>query len=184
MLCSFFVIPMVCSIPEATRYDYFWLVHNWYMTWWYTYNDLFYLLCHSPVSQPQLHSANPKYHACLVLHPHDCLHQHYPFQLQPTAFKNLPSLPPPLYLSSPHPSHPPPWNYNEQKNSPFALIQAHFAKFDSTYSSHLNHSSPLNLHLTLLCSLPSAQVSLPHLMQQAYSPPTHHSPTSILQCSV
>ncbi len=41
LLCSFFVIPMVCSIPEATRYDYFWLVHNWYMTWWYTYNSLF-----------------------------------------------------------------------------------------------------------------------------------------------
>ncbi len=38
---AFFVIPMVCSIPEARINDYFWLVYNWYMAWWYMYNNLF-----------------------------------------------------------------------------------------------------------------------------------------------
>ncbi len=42
---AFFVIPMVCLTPEATRNDYFWMVYNWYMAWWCMYNKLFYLLC-------------------------------------------------------------------------------------------------------------------------------------------
>ncbi len=51
-----FVKPTVCSIPEATRYDYFWLVYNWYMKWWYKYNDLF-LFSGDLVSYNNLQSA-------------------------------------------------------------------------------------------------------------------------------
>ncbi len=43
---TFFVIPTVCSIQEAMKNDYFRLVYNCCMAWWYTYNDLFYLLWH------------------------------------------------------------------------------------------------------------------------------------------
>ncbi len=39
---AFFITPLLCSITEATRNDYFGLVYNWYMAWWYRYNDLFF----------------------------------------------------------------------------------------------------------------------------------------------
>ncbi len=47
---AFFVLPMVYSIPEATRNDYFRLVYNWYMASWYTYNDLIFC-CDEDVSR-------------------------------------------------------------------------------------------------------------------------------------
>ncbi len=37
------VVPPLCLIPKATRNDYFWLVSNWYIAWWYTYDNLFLL---------------------------------------------------------------------------------------------------------------------------------------------
>ncbi len=44
---DFFVIPPLCSIPEAMRNDYFWLVYVLYTAKRYMYSDLFYLLCQS-----------------------------------------------------------------------------------------------------------------------------------------
>ncbi len=41
---GFFVIPLQCSIPEATKTDYFWLVYVLYTAKQYMYSNLFYLL--------------------------------------------------------------------------------------------------------------------------------------------
>ncbi len=36
LLKGFFIIPLLCSIPDATRNDYFWLVYVGYVAEWYT----------------------------------------------------------------------------------------------------------------------------------------------------
>ncbi len=42
---AFFIISPLCSIPEAKKIDYFWLVYILCMAKWYMYSILFYLLC-------------------------------------------------------------------------------------------------------------------------------------------
>ncbi len=47
-LYGFFAILLACSISEAMRNDYFWLLYSRYMAWWYMYNDLFMLWNYKP----------------------------------------------------------------------------------------------------------------------------------------